>query len=157
MAFLNIHGLSESFPHGIFPLEVILLHALVVITFTTLTDTDGTHVLQVTVDVARNKVIVLVSFVTETEDNIFEAGKLVFAVGEFKRLVGELLAEFNSVIRGFTFTVGSHDKEDGTVLGELVEILKVIFLRVTNERSKAELGLGFLCNTNGVLLSGTCL
>ena len=62
-----------------------------------------------------------------------------------------------SIVSRFTFSVSSHDENNSTVFRDLVEILEIIFLRVTNERSKAELGLGFLCNTNGVLLSSACL
>lgn len=157
LTFLDVHSLCESLPHGVLPFEIVLFHALVIVTFPTLSNTDSTHVLQITVDVARNKVVVFVSLVTETEDDVFETGELVFTVGELEGLVGELLAEFNSIIRGFTLTVSSHDKEDGAILRKLVEVVEVILLRVANKGSKTELGLCLLGKTNSVFLSSTGL
>jgi hypothetical protein len=39
----------------------------------------------------------------------------------------------------------------------LVQILKVIFFRITNEGGETELGLGFLGDTDGVFFSGSSL
>lgn len=94
----------------------------------------------------------LISLVTETEDDVFESRKLVLAVRELERLVREVLAELDGVVRGFTLTIGSHNEENAAVLRELAQVLKVAFLGVTYERSQAELGLGLLCETDGVLL-----
>ena len=52
-----------------------------------------------------------IGLVTEAENDILEAGKLVFAIREFERLVRKVLAELNGVVRRFSLTVSSHDKE----------------------------------------------
>ena len=111
MTFLDTHDPGELLPHAILPLQIVFLHALVVITLPTLPDTDGTHLGEIGIDVAGDEVVVLVGLVYETEDDILEAGQLVLAVGELERVVGELLAEFDSVVGGLTLTVSGDNKE----------------------------------------------
>lgn len=67
------------------------------------------------------------------------------------------MAEFYSIVGGFTFTVGSDDEENARVFGDLVEILKVVFFWVTDERRKTEFRFGFLCETDCVLFCRACL
>lgn len=157
LTLFDVHSLGECLPHTVLPLQVVLLHALVVITFSALTHTDGTHLLEVVVDVARNEVVVLVRLVTETEDHIFEALELMLAVRELEGLVREVLTELNGVVRGLSLTVGGHDEKDAAVVGDLVEILEVVLLGVAHERRETELGLGFLCKADRIFLRGTCL
>ncbi len=52
----------------------------------------------------------LVSLVTETEDNKFETLELVLAIGEFEGFVREVLAELNGVVGGLGLIVGSIEK-----------------------------------------------
>jgi hypothetical protein len=81
----------------------------------------------------------------------------MFAVAELKRRVGQVLHELYSIIGGFTLSVGSHDKDDTTILRDLIEILKVVFLGVANQRCEAELGLCLLGNTDSIFLCSTSL
>ena len=157
LALFDVHGLGKRLPHAVLPLQVVLLHALVVVALSAHANADCVHLFEVTVDVAGDEVVVLVCLVAETEDDIFEAGELVLAVREFKGLVGEVLAELNSVVRGLSLAVGSHDEEDAAVVRKLVEVLEVVLFRVADQGRKTELGLGLLCETNGVLFRSTCL
>ncbi len=133
LSLLNVHSLGESLPHAVLPLQIVLFHALIIVTLTALTNPDSSELLQITVDVASNEVVMLISLVPETENDVFETGKLVLAVRELKRLVRKVLAELNGVVRGFTLTIGSHNEENTAVLRELAEVLKVAFLGVTHE------------------------
>lgn len=84
LSFLDIHSLGEGLPHTILPGKVILLHTLIVITLATFTNPDSTHLSQIPVDIPGDKVVVLVSLVAETKDDIFETGKLVLAIGKLE-------------------------------------------------------------------------
>jgi hypothetical protein len=94
----------------------------------------------------------LVRPVAEPEDNVLETVELMTTLAELERLVGEVLHKLNSIVGRFAFTVGSHHENRSTILGNLVQVLKVIFFGVTYEGSETELGLGFLSDTNSVLL-----
>ena len=157
LTLLDIHRLRKCLPHAILPLEVVLLHALVVIALAALADTDSAHLGEIGVDVARNKVVMLVGLVAETEDNVLEIGKLVFTIRELEAIVGKVLTESDGVVGGLAFTVGGHDEENARVLGDLVEVLEVVLLGITDERGETELLLRLLGKTNGILLRSTCL
>ena len=99
----------------------------------------------------------LVRLVAETEDDVLETLELVLAVGKLEAVVGEVLAERDRVIGGLTLTVSGHDEEDATILGDLIEVLEIVFLRVANEGCQAKLLLSLLRETDGVLLRSTSL
>jgi hypothetical protein len=104
------------------------------------------------VDLLRDNVIMLVRPVAEAEDNVLETVELMFTLAELERLVGEVLHKLDSIVGRFTFTVCSHHENRSTILGNLVQVLKVIFFGVAYEGSEAELGLGFLSDANSVFL-----
>ena len=81
----------------------------------------------------------------------------MFAIGELKGLVRQVLHELHRIVRWLALSIGSHDKEDTRILWDLVEVLKVILLGVTNQRGKTKLGLCLLGQTNGVFFGGTRL
>lgn len=139
LAFLDAHDLGERLPHAVLPLQVVLLHRFVVVTLTTLTDPSSTHLGEMVVDLPGDDIVVLVGPVSETEDDVFETGKFVFAVGELEGFIGKVLHELAGIVGGLTLTVGGHDEDGGAVFGNLVEILKVIVLRVANEGGETEL------------------
>lgn len=153
LSLLDLHSLGESLPHAVLPLKVVFFHALIIVALAPLSDPDSTHLLQVVVNVLRDEVVVLVGLVTEAEDDEFKALELVLAIGEFEGFVREVLAELNGVVGGLALAVGSHDEEYTAVLGKLVEVLEIIFLRVADEGRQSELGLGLLRETNSVFLS----
>lgn len=109
------------------------------------------------VNLAANDIVVLVSPVTETENDVFKAREFVLAVRELEGVVGEVLHELAGIVSGLTLTVGGHDEDGGAVFRKLVEVLEVIVFRVAHKRGETKLGLGFLCDTNGILLRGTGL
>jgi hypothetical protein len=157
LTFLYIHNAGKFFPHAVLPFEVVFLHALVVVAFTTLTDSGSAHLSKVFVDLLRDNVVVFIRPVAETENDIFEAIEFMFTLAKFKRLIRKVLHKLYSVVGRLAFTVCSHHKDGGTALGNFIQILKVIFLGITNEGGETELGLGFLSDTNGVFFSCPCL
>jgi hypothetical protein len=100
---------------------------------------------------------VFVSLVPQTEDDVFEAFEFMFAIAKLERRVGQVLHELDCIIGGFALSIGSHDEEDTTILWDLIKILKIVFLGVADQRSKAELGLCLLSNANGIFLGSTSL
>src|SRR5712671_6683455 len=99
----------------------------------------------------------LVRPVAEAEDNVLETVELMFTLAELERLVGKVLHKLNSIVGRFAFTVGSHHENHSTILGNLVQVLKVILFGVAYEGSETELGLGFLSDTDSVFLGRPCL
>lgn len=152
LTFFHIHDTSECFPHAVFPFKVVLFHALVVVALAAVTHPGSSHFCKVFVDLLRDNVIMLVRPVAEAEDNVLETVELMFTLAELERLVGEVLHKLDSIVGRFTFTVGSHHENRSTILGNLVQVLKVIFFGVAYEGSETELGLGFLSDANSVLL-----
>ena len=63
----------------------------------------------------------------------------------------------HGVICGFTLAIRGHDEECGAIWRQLVQVLEIVFLGVTNEGSKAKFRLGLLGETNSVLLCSACL
>src|SRR6266403_4045355 len=98
-----------------------------------------------------------VRLVAEAEDNVLETVELMLTLAELERLFGEILHKLNGIVGRFAFTVGSHHENHSTILGKLVQFLKVIFFRVAYEGSETELGLGFLSDTNSVFLGSPSL
>ena len=133
MAFFNIHFIGKGFPHAILPLEVILFHALIVITLPALADTNGTHLCQVGVDVASDEVVVLVRLVPQTKHDVLEAIEFVLSVGELEGLILEVLQQGDGVVGRFALAVCREHEDDSAVLGDLVEVLEVVVLRVAYE------------------------
>lgn len=154
LALLHVHYASECFPHAILPFEVILLHALVIVAFTALTDPGSTHLCKVFVDLLRDNIVMLVRLVAEAEDDVFETVEFVFTLAKHEGLIGEILHKLHSIIGRFAFTVSCHNENRSAVLENLIQILEFIFFRVTNEGSETKLGFGFLSNTDSVFLSG---
>lgn len=152
LTFFHIHDTSKCFPHAVLPFKVILFHALVVVALAAVTDPGSSHLCKGFVDLLRDNVIMLVRPVAEPEDNVLETVELMSTVAELERLVGEVLHKLNSVVGRFAFTVGSHHENCSTTLGNLVQVLKVIFFGVTYEGSETELGFRFLSDTNSVFL-----
>ena len=152
LAFFHVHYASESFPHAVLPFEVVFFHALVVVAFAAVTDPRSTHLRKVFVDLPRDNIIMFVRLVTEAEDNVFETVELMFTLAEFERFVRQILHELNGIVGRFAFAVSGHNKNRSTILGYLVQVVEVVFFRVTDEGSETKLGLGFLSNTNGVFL-----
>ena len=99
----------------------------------------------------------LVGLVAETKNDILETFELVLSVRELEALIGEVLAEGNSVVGGLALTVSGHDEERAAIFRDLVEVLEVILLRVTDEGGKAELLLGFFGKADSILLRSTSL
>jgi len=99
----------------------------------------------------------LVRLVPEAENDILETVELMFTLAEFERLIRKILHKLYGIIRRFTFTVSGHHENCSAVLGDVVQILEVIFFRITNEGSETELGLGFLGDANGVFFGGSSL
>jgi hypothetical protein len=150
LALLDVHGQGKRRPHAIFPFQIILLHALVIIAFAPLADSYGSHTREILVDVSADRIIVFVRLVAETKNDILESWYGMLAVAELERGVTEILHELYGIVGRLALTVCSHDEEGCTVGWYLVEILKVIFLRITDERGKTKFRFGFLCETNGV-------
>jgi hypothetical protein len=157
LTFLYIHNTSKCVPHAVLPFEVVFLHALIVVTFTALTDPDSAHLSKVFVDLLRDNVVVFVRLVAETENDILETIELMFALAKFEGLVRKVLHKLYGIVGRLAFTVGSHHEYCGTVLGNLVQTLKVIFFGITNEGCETEFGLGFLGDTNGVFFGSPSL
>jgi hypothetical protein len=157
LAFLYIHHASECVPHAVFPFQVVFLHALVVIAFTALTDTGSTHLCKVLVDLLRDNVVMFVCPVAKAENDIFETAELMFTLAELEGLIGKVLHELHSIIGRFAFTICCHHENCGTIFWNFVQILKVVFFRIADERSETKLGLGFLSDTNGVFFGGPSL
>jgi len=157
LALLDSQSLSKGVPHSILPLKIIFLHTLVVVALTALSDPRSTRLLQLPVYDPRDGIIVLVRLVSQSKHDVLDSIKSMRAVGELETLVGEVLNELNGVVGGFTLSVGGDDEDRGTSFGELIEVLEVVLLWVAYEGSEAELGLGFLCNTDCVLFSSTGL
>jgi hypothetical protein len=67
------------------------------------------------------------------------------------------LHKLNSIVGRFAFTVGSHHENCCTILGNLVQILEIIFFGVAYEGSETKLGLGLLSDTNSVFLGSPSL
>jgi hypothetical protein len=95
---------------------------------------------------------VFVRLVAETKNDVLESRKGVLAVAELEGGVAEILHELYGIVCRLTLTVCGHDEEGCTIGWYLVEVLNVIFLRVTDERGKSKFRFGFLCETNGVFL-----
>jgi hypothetical protein len=133
LTFFYIHDTSECFPHAVLPFKVILFHALVVVALAAVTNPGSSHLCKVFVDLLRDNVIMLVRPVAEAEDNVLETIELMTTVAELEGLVGEILHKLNSIVGRFAFTVGSHHENRSTILGNLVQVLKVIFFRVAYE------------------------
>ena len=157
LALLNIHLAGECLPHAVLPLQIVFLHALIVVALTALADADGTHLLEVTVDIPSNKIVVLIRPVTETEDDILQAIEFVRAIAEFERVVREVLAKSDSVIGGLSLTVGRHDEENAAILRHLIQVFEFVLFRVADERCKTKFGLGLLRKPDSILLRSTCL
>jgi len=157
LTFLYIHNAGKCVPHAILPFEVVFFHTLVIVAFTTLTNPDSTHLREMFVDLLRDNVIMFVSLVAEAENDIFETADPMFALAKFERLVRKILHKLYGIVGRLAFTVRGHHENCSTVLGYLVQILKVVFFRITNEGGETELGLGFLGDANGVFFSGSSL
>jgi hypothetical protein len=157
LTFLYIHNTRKCFPHAVLPFEVVFLHALIVVAFTTLTDPESAHLSQIFVDLLRDNVVVFVRLVAETENDILEAIELMFALAKFEGLIRKVLHELYGIVGGLAFTIGSHYENCGAVLGNLVQTLKVIFFGITNEGCETEFGLGFLGDTNGIFFGSPSL
>jgi hypothetical protein len=157
LTLLNPQSLGKSVPHPILPLQIILLHTLIIITLSTLPKPDTTSFLQFPIHDPRNGVIVFISLVAQPKHDVLQPVESMGAVGEFESFVGEVLYELDSVVGRLAFSVGGDDEDRGAVFGKLVEVFKVVFLRVAYKRGETELGLGLLRDTNSVLFSGTRL
>lgn len=84
LAFFDAHSGRECLPHTVLPLQVVFLHALVVVTLAAFADAGSTHLGERSVDTTANNVVVLVGLVTQTKDDVLEAGEVSAAVGEFE-------------------------------------------------------------------------
>ena len=157
LSFFNSQGLRESVPHSILPFQIILFHAFIIITFTTLSDPSGTGLLQFPVDDPGDGVIMFVRLVAQPEHDVVQSLESVRAIGKLETLVGEVLQELNGVVGRFALSVGGDDEDRDGAFGKLVEVFKVVFLRVAYEGSETELGFCFFRDTYGVLFSGTGL
>jgi len=91
LPLFNAHGLSECIPHSIFPFQVVLFHALVVISFTSFTNAPSTHLGQYLVDFPTNQVVMFVCLIPKTEYDVFETIQCVFTVGKLEGLVFQVL------------------------------------------------------------------
>lgn len=138
LALLHVHDTCECIPHAVLPFQVILFHALVVVTLTAVTDPSGPHLCKVLVDLLRDNVIMLVCPVAEAEDNVLETVELMFTLAELKRLVRKILHKLNGIVGRFTFTVSGHHKNCSAILGNLVQVVKIIFFGVTDEGGETE-------------------
>src|SRR6266404_2560507 len=153
LSFLHIHYASKRFPHAVLPFKVVFFHAFVVVTLTTITNPRGAHLGEMFVDFLRDDNIMFISPVSEAKDDVFEAVESTLALAKFERLVREILHQLHSIVGRFTFSIRGHHENCGTVLGNLIQILEVIFFRVTDKGSEAKLGLGFFGDTNSVFFS----
>ncbi len=113
MTLFNAQGFGECLPHAILPLEVVLFHALVIVTLAALADTSSTHASQVFVNLSRDQVVVLVRLVTQPEKNVFEILQPVRALAELERVLVQVLQKSDGVICGLTFAIASHDEDSG--------------------------------------------
>jgi len=73
--------------------------------------------------------------VSQSKHDALDSIKSTRAVGELETLVSEVLNELNGVVGGFTLSVGGDDEDRSTSFGELIEVLKVVFLWVAYEGS----------------------
>jgi hypothetical protein len=139
LALFHIHHTCESIPHAVLPFEIILFHALVVVTFTAETDPGGPHLCKVFINLLRDNVIMLVCPVAEAEDNILETVQLMFTLAELKRLIRKILHKLNGIVGRLAFTVSGHYKNCSAIIGNLVQVVKIIFFGITDEGSETEL------------------
>jgi hypothetical protein len=102
------------------------------------------------VDVSADRIVVFVRLIAETKNDVLESWEGMLAVAELERGVTKILHELYGIVGRFALTVCGHDEEGCTIGWYLVEILKVVFLWITDERGKTKFRFGFLCKTNGV-------
>lgn len=152
LALFHTHCLSESFPHAIFPRQIIFFHGLVVITLASFADAHSSHVGECSIHFARDSIVMLVCPISETEDDVLQAFKTVRAIGEVKVGLEDVLREGDGVIGRLTLTIGGHDEEDAAVLWDLVEVFKVVLFGVAHEGGKAKFLLRLFGKTNSVFL-----
>jgi hypothetical protein len=94
----------------------------------------------------------LVRPVAEAEDNVLETVELMFTLAKLKGFVRKILHKLNSIVGRLAFTISGHHEDRSTILGNLVQVVKIVFFRVADEGSETELGLGLLSDTNSVFL-----
>ena len=99
----------------------------------------------------------LVCPIAETKDDVLDALQLVFTVRELETLVGEVLAERDSVVGWLALTIRGHDEESAAVLRKLVELFEVVLLGIADKGSKTKLLLSLLGKTDSILFRGTGL
>src|SRR6266702_1132979 len=150
LSFLHVHYASKRFPHAVLPFKVVFFHAFVIVTLTALTNPRGAHLGKMFVDLPRDDIVMLVSPVSEAKHDIFETVKSMSALTKLEGLVREVLHQLHSIVGRFAFTIRGHHENCGTVLGNFIQILKVVFFGVTDKGSEAKLGFSFLGDTNGV-------
>lgn len=57
----------------------------------------------------------------------------MFTIAELEGFVREVLAELHRIIGGLSFTISSHNEKDTAIIGNLIEVFKVVLLRIAHE------------------------
>jgi hypothetical protein len=151
-ALLDAESSTKFLPNLVLPLDVVFLHRAVVIALAKRANTGSAGGRKVLVELTGNGIEVLVGFVAQTEADVFHPRELVLAVLERERFVGEAVHQGDGIVGWLTLAVGGHEEDGDAVLREGVEVVKVVFFGVANERGEAKLLLSFLGEADGILL-----
>jgi hypothetical protein len=161
---INSQKVAGSLPHVILPAQKVLLERAIVITLATLANAGSTEGLEFLVNATADRVVVFVGLVTEAKHDKVEmaqglVGILVVPNREFGNVLtrDEELPKVDSVIGGFTLTVGGEDK-DGKVIGRQgVEKVHVVVFQVGGHGLEV-IALGSLLGEAGsIVFSGSSL
>ena len=143
LTLLQTHLFGNSSPHGLLPGEEVLFHGTsTVVTLTGSTQSGGTEVCQVLVDVADHGVVVFVGVVSETKCDVVEfAEGLVVGAATLREadiFGANKFVELDSVICGFALAIGGQDEDGELVFGKGVQVVEIVLLQVRHHSLEAE-------------------
>ena len=81
----------------------------------------------------------------------------MFSIFEGKIGILQVLHELHGIIGGFAFAIRGHHKDDSTIFRNFVQVLEIVFFRITDERGETIARFSLFGNTNGILLGGSRL
>ena len=94
--------------------------------------------------------------VPQSENNILQSLQ-PFSIRKLRRRLLKQLHELNRVVRRLSLSISRHHEHDGTLLGDLIELLEVVLLDVAYERRDTEPGLDLFGDSSSVLLGCSSL
>jgi hypothetical protein len=130
LTLFDVEGGSELWPHLLLPFKVILFHSLVVIALTPGTQSDGTKLTELGVDLLGNHIVVFIRSVAEAEDDVFDAIEAMLAFGEGKVTVFEVLHELYGVVCRLALAISGHDEHNSAVFRNGIKVFEFIFFRI---------------------------